>query len=88
LSDTIYGNYKWPFANLLCHVEVVGSIGVLGVVFAAMFPLGAAREAASRVIVPAGFVTAGVLVVKGTLEPATMEFADTLCEIKEKVDSS
>ena len=57
-------------------------------VFAAMLPLGAARETANRVIVPAGFVTAGVLVVKGTLEPATMEFADTLCEIKEKFDSS
>jgi len=58
------------------------------VVFAAMLPLGAAREAASRVIVPARLATAGVLVVKCTLEPATMEFADTLCEIKEKVDSS
>jgi len=53
-----------------------------------MLPLGAAREAASRVIVPARLATAGVLVVKCTLEPATMEFADTLCEIKEKVDSS
>ena len=75
-------------ANLFCHVEDIGCIVVLRVVFAAMLPLGAARETASRVVVPAGFATASVLVVKArTLKAATMEFAAALCKAKENFDS-
>ena len=54
--------YRNNTAYQLIHVEVVGSIGVLGVVLAAMLPLGATREAASRVPVPARLATASVLV--------------------------
>ena len=51
-------------------------------VLAAMLPLGAAREIASRFVVPASLATAGVLVgpAPRSLKTAHMIPADTLCK--------
>ena len=66
--------------NLFCHVEVVSSVGVIGVVLAAVFPLGATRETACSIIVLTGLATASVLVVPvQTLQLPIMELAAPLC---------
>ena len=66
--------------NLLCHVEVVSSVGIIGVVLAAVLPLGTARETACSIVVLTGLVTAGVLVVPvHTLQLPIMELAAPLC---------
>ena len=66
--------------NLFCHVEVVSSVGVIDVVLAAVFPLGAARETACSIVVLTGLATTSVLVVPvQTLQLPIMVLAAPLC---------